>query len=214
MPDPNPKVAGRGFRQLRRAGVNLTLGERQSEARRLNEQFANWIRSGLPLVILKSALTLDGYIASLPRSGKNGRWITSLQSRDEVQLLRHSSDALVTGIGTVLADNPSLTDRTGRPRRRPLLRVILDSRLRLPLTSKLVKSADRDVLVFTTQPLESSRARVSAARRNRGGSSSPAGQSRSLRRCAQRTRPPPNSQRPRRSRIENKWCCPRSRNCG
>jgi diaminohydroxyphosphoribosylaminopyrimidine deaminase/5-amino-6-(5-phosphoribosylamino)uracil reductase len=160
MPDPNPKVAGRGFRQLRRAGVNLTLGERQAEARHLNEPFANWIRRGLPLVTLKSALTLDGYIASPPRSGNSGRWITSLQSRDEVQLLRHASDALVTGIGTVLADNPNLTDRTGRPRRRPLLRVVLDSLLRLPPKSKLVKSADSDVLVFTTQPLESSSARA------------------------------------------------------
>ncbi len=160
MPDPNPKVAGRGFRQLRRSGVNLTLGERQADARHLNEPFANWIRRGLPLVTLKSALTLDGYIASLPRSGNSGRWITSPQSRDEVQLLRHSSDAVVTGIGTVLADNPNLTDRTGLPRRRPLLRVVLDSRLRLPLKSKLVQSADNDALVFTTQPLESSRARA------------------------------------------------------
>ncbi len=157
MSDPNPKVAGRGFRQLRRSGVNVTIGAREAEARCLNEPFLNWIRRDVPLVTLKSALTLDGYIASLVR---NARWITSPQSRDQVQLLRHTSDALVTGIGTVLADNPNLTDRTGRPRRRPLLRVVLDSRLRLPLNSKLVKSADGDLLVFTTMPLESSRARA------------------------------------------------------
>jgi diaminohydroxyphosphoribosylaminopyrimidine deaminase/5-amino-6-(5-phosphoribosylamino)uracil reductase len=160
MPDPNPKVAGRGFRQLRRAGIKVTIGAREAEARRLNEPFANWIRQNLPLVTLKSALTLDGCIASPPHSGKNDRWITSPQSREEVQLLRHASDALVTGIGTVLADDPSLTDRTGGSRRRPLLRVVLDSRLRLQLKSKLVKSADGDLLVFTTMPLESPRARA------------------------------------------------------
>src|SRR4029077_8714714 len=81
-------------------------------------------------------------------SQKN-RWISSPQSRAEVQRMRHAADALVTGIGTVLADDPLLTDRTGLPRRRKLLRVVLDSRLRLPLRSNLVRSADGDVLAFT-----------------------------------------------------------------
>src|SRR5207245_4952366 len=91
---------------------------------------------------------------------KTVTWITSEESRAEVQRLRHAADALLTGIGTVLADDPRLTDRTDRPRRRRLLRVVMDSRLRLPLKSKLAKSAEGDVLVFTTQPADSLRARA------------------------------------------------------
>ncbi len=157
MVDPNPRVAGRGLRQLQRAGLIVAVGLRESEARRLNEAFAKWIATGRPLVTLKSALTLDGRIAS---QEPGERWITSKQSREEVQNLRHASDAVLTGIGTVLADDPRLTDRTGRPRRRKLLRVVLDSRLRLPPRSKLVKSADGDVLVFTSRSAKSRRARA------------------------------------------------------
>jgi diaminohydroxyphosphoribosylaminopyrimidine deaminase/5-amino-6-(5-phosphoribosylamino)uracil reductase len=156
MEDPNPAVAGRGFRQLRRAGVKVEAGVRRAEAQSLNEAFARWIRTGRPLVTLKSAVTLDGRIASPVGSVT---WITSAASRKEVQRLRHEADALLTGIGTVLADDPRMTDRTGKPRRRPLLRVIVDSRLRLPPGSKIVKSAKRDVLVFTAQPLDSPKAR-------------------------------------------------------
>ncbi len=156
MRDPNPAVAGRGIRELRRAGVEVVVGVKEDEARLLNEAFACWIRTGRPLVTLKTALTLDGRIAS-----PNGSvtWITSPASREEVQRLRHSADALLTGIGTVLADNPRLTDRTGLPRRRSLLRVVVDSRLRMPRRSKLAKSAKGDVLVFTARSLESARAR-------------------------------------------------------
>jgi diaminohydroxyphosphoribosylaminopyrimidine deaminase/5-amino-6-(5-phosphoribosylamino)uracil reductase len=101
-------------------------------------------------------MTLNGKIASPnPRE----KWITSPQSRKEVQRMRHASDALLTGMGTVLADDPLLTDRTGLPRRRRLLRVVLDSRLRLPLRSKLVKSARGDVLIFTAARESSPRAR-------------------------------------------------------
>jgi diaminohydroxyphosphoribosylaminopyrimidine deaminase/5-amino-6-(5-phosphoribosylamino)uracil reductase len=158
MPDPNPAVAGRGFQQLRAAGIAVSIGLRASEARRLNEAFSCWIISRTPLVTLKSALTLDGQLV-LPQPKKSARigarisqkdrWISSPQSRTEVQRMRHAADALVTGIGTVLADDPLLTDRTGLPRRRKLLRVVLDSRLRLPLRSNLVRSADGDVLAFT-----------------------------------------------------------------
>ena len=160
MPDPNPKVAGRGFEQLRAAGIEVTTGVREAEARRLNEPFARWIVSRKPLVTLKSALTLDGQLV-LPATKKaDHRWITSAESRAEVQRMRHASDALLTGIGTVLADDPLLTDRTGLPRRRKLLRVVLDSRLRLPLDSKIVQSADQDVLVFTRAPDTSPKARA------------------------------------------------------
>jgi diaminohydroxyphosphoribosylaminopyrimidine deaminase / 5-amino-6-(5-phosphoribosylamino)uracil reductase len=169
MPDPNPKVSGLGFEKLRAAGVQVDVGQLEEPARRLNENFARYIRHGVPLVTLKSAMTLDGKIAPPPAlssaaethaaSGFTGHWITGEAARAHGHELRHQHDAILVGIGTVLADNPLLTDRSGRPRRRPLLRVILDSHLRLPLNSQLIRSAksstahssnDRDVLVFTT----------------------------------------------------------------
>jgi diaminohydroxyphosphoribosylaminopyrimidine deaminase/5-amino-6-(5-phosphoribosylamino)uracil reductase len=156
MKDPNPAVSGRGFAELRRAGIDVTPGVREEEAQRLNEAFAWWVRTGRPLVTLKSALTLDGQIALRPGSPTT---ISSAASRKEVQRLRHAADAVLTGIGTVLADDPRLTDRTGLPRRRPLLRVVLDSSLRIWSRSKLVQSARGDVLVFTLQPPNSPQAR-------------------------------------------------------
>jgi diaminohydroxyphosphoribosylaminopyrimidine deaminase/5-amino-6-(5-phosphoribosylamino)uracil reductase len=166
MADPNPAVAGRGFDELRANGVEVAVGEGHDEARRLNEAFATWIRTARPLVTLKSAITLDGQ-AGLAARGKAGgkpadgaeRWISSAESRAEVQRMRHASDALLTGIGTVLDDDPALTDRTGLPRRRKLLRVVLDARLRLPARSKLVRSARGDLLIFTAMPAESPQAR-------------------------------------------------------
>jgi diaminohydroxyphosphoribosylaminopyrimidine deaminase/5-amino-6-(5-phosphoribosylamino)uracil reductase len=169
MPDPNPKVSGLGFEKLRAAGVQVDVGQLEEPARRLNENFARYIRHGVPLVTLKSAMTLDGKIAP-PKSlddgaatqaanGFTGTWITGEAARAHVHELRHQHDAILVGIGTILADNPVLTDRSGRPRRRPLLRVILDSQLRLPIDSQLVRSAQSsatsagdisDVLIFTT----------------------------------------------------------------
>jgi diaminohydroxyphosphoribosylaminopyrimidine deaminase / 5-amino-6-(5-phosphoribosylamino)uracil reductase len=163
MTDPNPGVAGSGFQQLREAGIEVSIGLREKEARHLNEAFARWIVSKKPLVTLKSALTLDGQLV-LPRSNDRApraeRWITSPESRAEVQDMRHASDALLTGIGTVLADDPLLTDRSGLPRRRKLLRVVADSRLRIPLRSKLVRSADNDVLILTRAKENSPKARA------------------------------------------------------
>ena len=157
MHDPNPAVAGRGLRELRRAGIEVIVGVREDAAQKLNEAFAKWIRTKLPFITLKTALTLDGQIAS---PGGTVTWITSVESREEVQTLRHASDALLTGIGTVLADNPRMTDRTALPRRRPLIRAIVDSKLRLPLKSEMVKSAKDDVLVFTTQSANSSKVKA------------------------------------------------------
>lgn len=155
--DPNPAVAGKGLADLRRAGIRVTTGVAEEAARHLNVVFAKWIRTGLPFVTLKTALTLDGQIAQ--RAG-SVTWITSEQSREAVQRLRHAADAILSGIGTVLADDPRLSDRTGEPRRRRLLRAVVDSRLRIPLKSKLVKSAQDDLVIFTLQPLDSPRARA------------------------------------------------------
>jgi diaminohydroxyphosphoribosylaminopyrimidine deaminase / 5-amino-6-(5-phosphoribosylamino)uracil reductase len=157
MKDPNPDVAGRGFGELRRAGIDVRVGPGEERAKRLNEDFAKWIRTGVPFVTLKTALTLDGQIAM--RSG-HATAITGDAARQAVHRLRHSADALLTGIGTVLTDNPLLTDRSGQPRRRRLLRVVLDSQLRIPLSSQIVKTAERDVLVFTAQPADSRKAQA------------------------------------------------------
>jgi diaminohydroxyphosphoribosylaminopyrimidine deaminase/5-amino-6-(5-phosphoribosylamino)uracil reductase len=166
MDDPNPVNAGRGFERLRAAGIEVFNGVCEEEARRLNEAFAFWIRTKKPFVTLKSAMTLDGQLAmqlSRKKKGKNsGRrddWITSEESRAEVHLMRHTSDALLTGIGTILADDPLLTDRSGLPRRKLLVRVVLDSRLRLSPKSRIVKTSDNDLLVFSTVPANSAKAR-------------------------------------------------------
>jgi diaminohydroxyphosphoribosylaminopyrimidine deaminase/5-amino-6-(5-phosphoribosylamino)uracil reductase len=156
--DPNPIVSGRGFARLRQAGIQVTSGVMEEEARSLNDAFAKFIRYRLPLVTLKAGMTLDGKIAPPPEDlaagltmgagGPTGGWITSDEARTHVQLLRHQHDAILVGVGTVIADNPLLTDRTALPRRRPLLRVIVDSHLRLPLSSRLSQTAQNDVLVF------------------------------------------------------------------
>jgi diaminohydroxyphosphoribosylaminopyrimidine deaminase / 5-amino-6-(5-phosphoribosylamino)uracil reductase len=171
MADPNPKVSGRGFEQLRAAGVQVEVGRLENKARQLNEAFARYIRHGTPLVTLKAAMTLDGKIAPPPtetllqgNGTPAGGWVTSEVARAHVQELRHQHDALMVGAGTILSDNPLLTDRSGKPRRRPLLRVILDSRLRLPLDSRLVKNVaterKNDVLVFCSSAPEQKQAEL------------------------------------------------------
>jgi diaminohydroxyphosphoribosylaminopyrimidine deaminase/5-amino-6-(5-phosphoribosylamino)uracil reductase len=157
MRDPNPLVRGRGFRRLRSAGIIVDVGASEKEAARINQAYSKWIVTRRPFVTLKSAASLDGRIAARAESST---WLTSRESLAEVHRIRHSADALITGVGTVLADNPRMTDRSGLPRRVPLLRVILDSRLRLPLRSKLVKDAHEDVLVYTALPTNSRRARA------------------------------------------------------
>jgi diaminohydroxyphosphoribosylaminopyrimidine deaminase/5-amino-6-(5-phosphoribosylamino)uracil reductase len=162
MEDPNPLVSGAGLRQLRAAGIDTEIASAFSaEAEKLNEAFAHFMRSRLPLVTLKTALTLDGKIAA---PDDNRGWITSERARAHVQQVRHDADAILTGIGTVLADDCLLTDRTGLPRSRPLLRIVLDSRLRLPLDSQMVRSAADDVLVVGTSATSPERRKSLEAR--------------------------------------------------
>lgn len=145
--DPNPLVRGKGLARMSAAGIEVLVLPRESEmaqnARRLNDAFAFAIQHERPLVTLKAALSVDGKIAPVAAQRSEGApyWLTGPEARTDVQRLRHASDAVLTGVGTVLADDSELTDRTGLPRRRPLLRVVLDPMLRIPLDSKLVRSA-------------------------------------------------------------------------
>lgn len=175
MQDPNPAVSGSGFAKMRGAGIEVHCGLLEDEARKMNEPFACWIQTHKPFVILKSALTLDGQLSLSPTKspgtkpvakkaqkkapGAVDTWITSEEARAEVHRMRHASDALITGIGTIAADDPLLTDRSGRPRRRRLLRVVLDAKLRLSTNSRIVKTVDDDLLVFTSTPLTAPRAK-------------------------------------------------------
>jgi diaminohydroxyphosphoribosylaminopyrimidine deaminase/5-amino-6-(5-phosphoribosylamino)uracil reductase len=176
MEDPNPQVAGQGFAKLRAAGIKLEVGIFETEAKKLNESFAKYIRLGKPLVTLKSAMTLDAKIADASKPGtepgsatpategsRSGyHWITGEASRAHVHLLRHQSDAIMVGVGTVMADDPLLTDRSGRPRRRKLLRVIMDSYLRVPLASRVIQTAENDVLALCSTAEEQPRRALEA----------------------------------------------------
>lgn len=158
LQDPNPLVAGKGFAKLREAGVEVFVdSEHTTAAEKLNEPFIHFMRTGKPLVTIKAALTLDGKIAA-PQD--NFGWITSEIARADVQLVRHYSDAILTGLGTVLEDDCLLTDRSGLERSRPLLRIVLDSQLRVPLTSKIITSAKNDVLVVGTSVAPADRKRA------------------------------------------------------
>jgi diaminohydroxyphosphoribosylaminopyrimidine deaminase/5-amino-6-(5-phosphoribosylamino)uracil reductase len=134
--DPNPQHAGRGFQILTQAGISVTAGHLAAEATRLNESFNHWIVHRTPLVTVKAAMTLDGKIATA--SGES-KWITGKQARTYGMHLRAGSDAILVGINTILADDPSLTVRGGgRKGVRNLRRIILDSQARTPLTAKIV----------------------------------------------------------------------------
>ena len=162
MKDPNPLVSGGGIRRLRRAGVRVDVGVLEKECRELNAPFCKYITRKRPFVTLKAAASLDGKVAT--RSG-DSRWISGEISRNYVHRLRQAMDAVMVGIGTVLKDDPLLTVRLprGEKSRQPL-RVIVDSRLRIPLHSQLVRTAGQyPTLVATTQAASLSRKRQLAA---------------------------------------------------
>jgi diaminohydroxyphosphoribosylaminopyrimidine deaminase / 5-amino-6-(5-phosphoribosylamino)uracil reductase len=146
--DPNPKVSGQGFGHLRSAGIEVLTGLMAEEAERLNEKYFHYMRTQRPFVHLKMAVSLDGKIAT--RTG-DSRWITGPEARLRAHELRHEYDAIMVGAGTASADNPLLTDRSGKVRRRPLVRVILDEALRLSPESQLVTTAKQaPVIVFAS----------------------------------------------------------------
>ncbi len=168
--DPNPEVRGGGIRKLTAANIDVEIADPAAgiaqAARRLNDAFAFSIQHGRPFVTLKAAVSADGKLAPDPtaRTAQAPHWITGPAARADVQQLRHASDAILTGIGTVLADNPALTDRTGLPRRRPLLRIVLDSQLRTHVDSALVRSAKNNLLLIAAAATDPLRAQSLAQR--------------------------------------------------
>ena len=148
MTDPNPKVAGKGIAILQEAGIEVTTGVLEQEARQLNEVFLKWMTTGLPFVALKTAMTLDGKIAT---AAGQSQWITNEASRYETHRLRDIYDGILVGINTALADNPSLTTRLKEYQGRNPVRIVVDSRARLPLTAKLVTDGAARTIVAVTE---------------------------------------------------------------
>jgi len=144
--DPNPKVSGRGFEHLRKAGIEVNTGVMADEAARLNEAYVHFMRTGRPFVHLKLAVSLDGKVATF---AGDSRWITSEEARARAHDLRHQYDAIMVGGRTVSADDPLLTDRSGKTRRRPLVRVVIEQYLRMSPESQLAQTtAAAPVLIF------------------------------------------------------------------
>lgn len=148
MLDPNPKVNGKGKEILEKHGIEVKSGVLEKEARELNEVFIKYITTGLPFVILKSAMSLDGKIATVTGQSK---WISSEESRKMVHKIRNEVDAILIGIGTVIKDNPSLTTRLPDGSGRDCIRIVLDSNARIPLDSKIlnIQSNTKTIIVVT-----------------------------------------------------------------
>ena len=148
MKDPNPKVAGKGIKMLGDAGIEVDVGVLEDDAKKLNRAFLKWITTGLPFVILKTAMTLDGKIAT--KTGES-KWITGEVAREKVHELRNNADAIIVGINTVIADNPSLTTRLRTGKSKNPIRVILDSKAKIPLNSKVLTDGEAKTIVVVAE---------------------------------------------------------------
>ncbi|KQL38740.1 5-amino-6-(5-phosphoribosylamino)uracil reductase [Bacillus sp. FJAT-25509] len=144
--DPNPLVAGRGVKILQDAGIEVIIGVCEEQSIKMNEVFNKYIVKNIPFVVMKSASTLDGKIAT---HSSDSKWITSAEARNDVHQLRNEIGAILVGVNTVLKDNPELTTRI--PNGRNPVRVILDSTLKIPLESKVVTDQQADTWIFTSQ---------------------------------------------------------------
>jgi diaminohydroxyphosphoribosylaminopyrimidine deaminase / 5-amino-6-(5-phosphoribosylamino)uracil reductase len=156
MQDPNPQVAGRGIGLLREAGIEVEVGVLEEEARILNERFVHNMVSRTPFVISKVAMTLDGKIAAY---NGHSKWITGEESRHNVHLLRNEVDAILVGIGTVLADDPMLTTRLATGGKNPI-RVVLDSDLKTPLEAKIMDTTEAKTWIVAKEGADQAKAKV------------------------------------------------------
>jgi diaminohydroxyphosphoribosylaminopyrimidine deaminase/5-amino-6-(5-phosphoribosylamino)uracil reductase len=143
MVDPNPHVSGGGIKAMKAAGITVVTGVLEVEAKKLNEAFIKHVTTGVPFVTLKIAQTLDGKIAT---SSGESKWITGEKAREEAHRLRDSHDAVLVGINTVLSDDPSLTARI--PEGRDPVRVIVDSRLRIPGNAKVLTQRSKSITII------------------------------------------------------------------
>lgn len=152
--DPNPAVAGKGINIIKEAGIEVEVGVLEEEAKRLNERFMHNMITQTPFVVSKVAMTLDGKIAAYTG---HSQWITGEEARKEVHYLRNEVDAILVGVGTVLADNPKLTTRLDQPAKNPI-RIILDSELRTPLDSNVADCSEAQTIILTSLDEEDEKA--------------------------------------------------------
>ncbi|MBD7944598.1 bifunctional diaminohydroxyphosphoribosylaminopyrimidine deaminase/5-amino-6-(5-phosphoribosylamino)uracil reductase RibD [Psychrobacillus sp. Sa2BUA9] len=154
--DPNPEVAGRGIQLLRNAGIEVEVGVLEEEAKKLNERFIHNMTTGLPFVISKFAMTLDGKIAT---HNGHSKWITSESARKEVHQLRNEIDGILVGVGTVIADNPALTTRLPETQGKNPTRIILDTNLRTPIDSQVLQTVAAKTIIVTSDEVDMERAK-------------------------------------------------------